>query len=59
MKSISSSWHEGILPGEDGNAVDDTIVYNYVLSADGNTMTVDIQYALPDGNTWTFIYSKQ
>lgn len=45
--------------GEDGNAVDDTIVYNYVLSEDGNTMTVDIQYALPDGNTWTFIYSKQ
>jgi hypothetical protein len=45
--------------GEDGNAVDDTIVYNYVLSEDGNTMTVDIQYAQPDGNTWTFVYSKQ
>ena len=44
--------------GEDGNPVDDTITYDYVL--DGDTLTLSITGGWhPEPNaTWTFVYSK-
>ena len=44
--------------GEDGNPVDDTITYNYVL--DGDTLTISMTGGWhPEANaTWAFVYSK-
>lgn len=44
--------------GEDGNPVDDTISYDYVL--DGDTLTLSITGGWhPEPNaTWTFVYTK-